>query len=187
MSKYVYSLVREFTNEDSTPVNYLCKDNYIHIRLRDFGNHKEVISGIEDKLTFYVVSLLNKLLPQYIEESLFDIANKEKYDEIFKSCLNKFRCSDEYNEIKLVLHCLYPNCLGVTILPKYSKKDTYDTVLSMFGNIGNDNLDLCSKITLWELLSDENTFIVVDTKKKVNCIKYIKKYAVKKDKSLWEI
>ncbi len=189
MSKYVYSLVKELNNSSSKLVNYLCKDNYIHVRLRDFGNKKEVISGLEDKLTFYLVWEFDRLLPQYLEESLFDITKKEKYDEIFESCVKKFVCSDEYSEMKLVLHCIYPNCLGVNILTRYSRKDTYDTILAKFGSVymssSDEEFEDFIGMSLYQFLRDENIFLVVDTKKKVNCIKYIKKYA-NKSKGLWE-
>ena len=181
MGKYVYSLVKEL-NQQREFVNYLCKDNYIHIRLRDFGNKKEVISGLEDKLTFYIVLQLNKLLPKYLEESLFDITNKDKYDEIFKACINKFKCSPEYTDLKLILHCLYPECLGINILPRYSKKDSYSTVLSKFGSV---DLTLDDDFNVYKFLTNESIFIVIDDKKKVNCTKYIKKYA-NKNRSLAE-
>lgn len=193
MNKYVYSVVKELNENSSGLVNYLCKDKYIHIRLRDFGLKKEVISGLEDKLTFYITFLFEKVVPQYLSENIHDIVDESKYNELFDMCINKFKCSDEYSDLMLAIHCLYPSCLGINILPKYKRnKNTKDVILDKFGDTNlskqyiQEDFHKVFGLYVYEFLSNENIFIVVDKKKKVNCIKYVKKYAKSKKNNLWE-
>lgn len=188
MSKYVYSLVKEL-NVDYDRVNYLCKDNLLHVRLRDFGKKKEIISGLEDKVTFYIVWIMNKMLSTYLDVSIFDISNKDKYKEIFDSCLIKFKESEDCRVLAFCVRQMYPSCKGLSILPRYSKLDKYDTVLSLFGNVNTSTSSTFEQfigISIYKYLCDESVFLVVDAKKKVNCTKYLKKYAKKSKNSLWE-
>ena len=185
MNKYVYNLVIRLNKSSNSDVNYLCKDNFIHIRLRDFGNKKEIISGLEDKLTFYVVWTLNKSLSQYLEEDISKITNKDKYDELWNKVMNKYYESFEFQFINSILQIHYPNMKGIKILPRYSKKDDYKTVLSKFGTIVGDQILFENSDIITRTLLDENVSIVIDKDRDVNCIKYIKKYA-NKTVSLWE-
>ena len=43
---------------DSDNLKYLCRDNKIHIRFRDY-NKKQVIRGFESKLTYLLTYLMN--------------------------------------------------------------------------------------------------------------------------------
>lgn len=64
MSKLTYKIIYNPNNEEleaaiSKDINFLCADNKLHIRLRDY-DHEEVIHGFVDKLTYIVTYLFQR-------------------------------------------------------------------------------------------------------------------------------
>ena len=53
---YTPSVSRIKTNIDN--LKYICRDNKIHIRFKDY-NKKQVIKGVEAKLTYLITYLMN--------------------------------------------------------------------------------------------------------------------------------
>ena len=61
MKELVYKIVinPENTYRSTDYVNFLCSDNKVHVRLRDY-DHEEVIHGFIDKLTYLVTYLFQR-------------------------------------------------------------------------------------------------------------------------------
>lgn len=92
-----YSLI--FTNnreEGSAEINkYLCFDNKIHIRLRDF-NKEEVLTGFEKKFTYLLSYLINylyipKLVGKYSDKEILESflldETVEQIIDFIRSCI----------------------------------------------------------------------------------------------------
>jgi hypothetical protein len=114
MSKLTYYSVYR-PNKDSKKFdkpNFVCKDNSIHIRLKNY-NKPEVISGTINKLTYLIEYLLNYC---YLPNTLLD---KNDTDAI----LNSFMNSDTMGKIACILGNLKEqDNIKVKILKVYSKK-----------------------------------------------------------------
>ena len=200
---FVYNLVKKLdfsALDEDVIVNYLCKDNYMHIRLKEFGNQKAVITGLEQKLTFLVTYLINSVCYNYVDKDLIRQAeDKSSFKDIWNICIGKFLISKEFRTILNELKSRYSECKGVKILPAYSKTSNYVDAFSAFGEVHNLTLNISQQpldeflefldISLDEYLFNEHIYLVVDEEQEIKNQKFIKKYEVKKSCSinLWEM
>lgn len=110
---------------DSDNLKYLCKDNKIHIRFRDY-NKKQVIRGFESKLTYLLTYLMNYwYLPQVIQ----------KYDS--DKLIEDFLETKEITKLVLNLNLFLntANFKGLKLSKNYKRKnskDFGDTLLECF-------------------------------------------------------
>lgn len=108
---------------ENNNLKYICKDNKIHIRFRDY-NKKEIIKGVESKLTYLLTYLMNYwYLPQVIQK--YD-SNKLIEDFLNTSVINKLI-------IQLRLFLNDSNFKGFKLKKNYKRKE--------FKNFGELNLN----------------------------------------------
>ena len=87
-----YSIIYTPDLTTNAGVNYVCSDNKIHIRFRDF-NKPQVISGFERKLTYLMTYLMNY---SFVSE-LFDHCNEKT---LINALLDSKDVQRIYNAIK---------------------------------------------------------------------------------------
>ena len=125
--KMIYKIVYNPTTEDSTPVtskniSFICSDDKIHLRLRDY-DHEEVIHGFINKLTYVVTYLFQRA-----------VISDELTDNIFEKFVN----SDEsLKKIEMWLKSIYlangKTLKGLKISRNYRKiKKSVATPLGSF-------------------------------------------------------
>ena len=200
MSNLVYKMVRTYAEHTKvSTVDYLCKDKYIHIRLRKFGDKVQQLIGFEDKLTFLITTLMQNKVNSILELSKIKLSeNKEKYQEIWKQCLECLKSSKEFKDIECVLKEVYQNYKGMKILPMYSLKNKPKNAFDLLGSCENipstemkfildcdiryDFLDIA------DFLFDDNLEIHIEKENQVDNSKFINKYKEKDNcLSLWEM
>jgi len=119
MNKLVYNLVYtpsldDGLGADERDINWLCSDNKIHIRLRDY-NKPEVITGFINKLTYLVTYLVNSGCTSSLESVR---ENPDAYLDTF--CKND---SDFLRVVDLVKSSLHePRYSGIKVTKVYRKK-----------------------------------------------------------------
>ena len=120
--KYVFS--PNEVKSDLLDINFLCHDNKVHIRLRDYSK-AEVLKGFEAKLTYLITYLFNyTFLPKFVGRS--DV----------KALLKNFNSKSE--EMKELNEALRPymqeEFKGIKVSANYRKKSTF----SPFGTLEPD-------------------------------------------------
>jgi hypothetical protein len=105
MNNSTYYLVYQPNLKEHSKPNIICKDNTIHIRLKNYVR-PEVISGTINKLTYLLCYLLNYC---YLPTTLLD---KSDIEAIF----NGFLKSEDVISIKTKL------CYSITLTKVYSRK-----------------------------------------------------------------
>ena len=199
MSNLVYKLVKTYGDGFSpSNVNYLCKDNYIHIRLDKFGAKPQHINGFEGKLTFLLTLLMQEKSKEIVYISQIDEwKDKAQYQKRWKECLEHLKSTKEYKDIEYVLKNTFDNFKGIKILPRYSLKHKPESAFDLLGGCDNlFNKDMsyildCFKydfMDIVEFLFDNNLEIYIEKVNKVDDSKYINKYKEKEDvgPNLWE-
>lgn len=125
--KMTYKIVYNPTTDDSTPVtskniSFICSDDKIHLRLRDY-DHEEVIHGFINKLTYVVTYLFQRAVIS---------------DELTNNIFEKFVNSDEsLKKIEMWLKSIYlangKTLKGLKISRNYRKiKVPHSTPLGSF-------------------------------------------------------
>lgn len=139
-------LISQIRKDISPQNNYdpTCFDKNIHIRLRNY-KADDVISGLEDKLSFVLSYFIQKFIKSFPSYSIdFNIKDDSEATKnyIFSKYINEFKQSNIYREIVSQLQTVI-DFKDIVIKPLYSKKFT-TTKVSQFGNltevIGDDFL-----------------------------------------------
>ena len=130
-------LISQIRNDISPRNNYdpTCFDKNIHIRLRNY-KEDDVISGLEDKLSFVLSYFIQKFIKSFPSYSIdFNIKDDSEATKnyIFSKYINEFKQSDIYREIVSQLQTVI-DFKDIVIKPLYSKKFT-TTKVSQFGNL----------------------------------------------------
>jgi len=180
---YIIKLVREIGGNSDCP-NYLCKDNYVHIRLKNYGNKKEVISGFESKLTLLVTYLAGCIT---LNMSTFD-----ETSDIWSACISKLLLTSDFRTVSNACNYMFEKYKGIKILPAYSKKKYKNHSLAFLGSVSNmidssddsylDTFLTELDISLLDYLFNENIYLIVDVKQKIHNEKYARKYSKKSSK-----
>lgn len=128
MTKLTYSLVYtpSLDNDlgaDERDIKYVCSDNKIHIRLRDYDK-PEVIQGFIGKLTFLLTYLVN---------SVSSTATDDNPEELIDSfCAHN---DDYFKLVSFINSALHePKFKGILITKTYRKKDKGPRA-NYFGNM----------------------------------------------------
>lgn len=163
-----YSVIFTYNKEDSRIDNsldkYICSDNKIHIRLRDF-NKEMFLIGFERKLTYLLSYLINysyipKLIGEYSEQDV----------------LESFLLSEDVLNITSFIEQLVDNTLGFEGLLLSANYKRSKTNYKYFGkvkhkyfplNIKNDLIEIGNlafflkafNVTLYDFLLDDNYVI----------------------------
>lgn len=193
MYKLVYAPEIESTN-----VNYLYKDNKVHVRLSRFGHRYQIISGFEGKLSFLVTFLINDFVAKsMMSKNLIDRASKDKDNKVLKEMIDSFeRNSKDYKAVKEnISEYMHRDNLTFKIVPFDYKR--LKTSLDKIGECYNLYIDnSCSNISglylfmlYFNIDSSINSFLFDDcyyieiTRRsvKVNNQKFIKKHAEKEN------
>ena len=152
------------TNDE---INYICSDNRVHVRFRDF-NEAAVVAGFEQKLTYLITYLMNysylqDVICTYDQDTLMAGFLKSKDVADINSCI-RFETNNS-------------NYKGLKLRKNYSKKDpeTYKPFgrvsvdcfpLNMVDSMlhrGDLTSFLCAlKISLRDYLFDDNYIIIID-------------------------
>lgn len=130
-------LISQIRKDISPQNNYdpTCFDKNIHIRLRNY-KEDDVISGLEDKLSFVLSYFIQKFIKSFPSYSIdFNIKDDSEATKnyIFSKYINEFKQSDIYREIVSQLQTVI-DFKDIVIKPLYSKKFT-TTKVSQFGNL----------------------------------------------------
>lgn len=130
-------LISQVRKDISSQNNYdpTCFDKNIHIRLRNY-KEDDVISGLEDKLSFVLSYFIQKFIKSFPSYSIdFNIKDDSEATKnyIFSKYINEFKQSDIYREIVSQLQTVI-DFKDIVIKPLYSKKFT-TTKVSQFGNL----------------------------------------------------
>ena len=178
MSK-TYNLLFTPNLPESESIDYVCSDNKIHIRVKDYLNY-EVIRGFEKKLTYLITYLIN---------TSFKTSISEKNPS---HILKEFLKSDEVNEITNTINSNIANIKfkGIKIKTNYNKKDCLQYP---FGNINLDYFPILAdkgslqiflktfKISLKDYLFDDRYIVILsDLKYKSDCNIKFKNKEIKK-------
>jgi len=200
MSNLVYKMVRTYAEHTKVSmVDYLCKDRYIHIRLRRFGDKAQQLIGFEDKLTFLITTLILNKVDGILELSKVKLSeSKENYQEIWKQCLECLKSSKEFKDIECVLKEVFKDYKGMKILPMYSLKNKPKNAFDLLGSC--DNLPSTEMkfildcdirynfLDIADFLFDNNLEIHIEKENIVDDSKFINKYKEKDDDyNLWEM
>lgn len=195
----VYKFVRVLDDFSySSDVNFLCKDNYIHIRLKRFGHKKEHLVGFESKLTFLLTLMMNNAINHHITTLQAKLSqDKENYKKIWENCLECLKSTTDYILLEDVLRVMFKEYKGLKILPMYSLKykpnNAFDLLGECYGlptsTISIDYL-LRNEIKddLYGFLFDNNVEIYIETKSNIDDSKFIKKHSKQKKEpyvNLW--
>ena len=139
-----YSILYTPELKTSPNINYVCSDNKIHVRFRDF-NKEQIITGFEKKLTYLLSYLVNF---SYIN-NLFDICD-------IKTVVNALLDSEDvkkiYNSIKYNKQIDF-KCFRLT--PNYKKTDciAFGKVLEEVFPLEYDEFGALKQATLETFLS----------------------------------
>lgn len=130
-------LISQIRKDTSLQNNYdpTCFDKNIHIRLRNY-KEDDVISGLEDKLSFVLSYFIQKFIKSFPSYSIdFNIKDDSEATKnyIFSKYINEFKQSNIYREIVSQLQTVI-DFKDIVIKPLYSKKFT-TTKVSQFGNL----------------------------------------------------
>lgn len=130
-------LISQIRKDISPQNNYdpTCFDKNIHIRLRNY-KEDDVISGLEDKLSFVLSYFIQKFIKSFPSYSIdFNIKDDSEATKnyIFSKYINEFKQSNIYREIVSQLQTVI-DFKDIVIKPLYSKKFT-TTKVSQFGNL----------------------------------------------------
>ena len=179
----VYTPCKNNFNSDKEPfTNYLCWDNKIHIRFRDY-NSNQTIKGFEGKLTYLLSYLMNYgYLPKVLEKNNF------KECDLIKDFLNTKAIITLCNNIRLF--AMEDNFKGLKLSKNY-KKDTdviyfgktdincfpiNDGSLEIRKDISlNSFLESFGNISLIEYLFNDAYSVVISEYKEDKKNKFIKK------------
>lgn len=110
------SLIYTPSLKNTFPLNnnlkYLCSDNKIHIRFKDY-KEKDLIEGFESKLTYLLTYLMNfyylpQVIKSYDSKKIISDFLKDKEITNLSNQIKFFLCSSKFKGFKLT--------------PKYSKK-----------------------------------------------------------------
>jgi hypothetical protein len=167
-------------------LNYVCSDNRIHIRFRDF-NKEQIIGGFEKKLTYLVTYLMNySYLPSIIG----------KYDT--KTLIKNFLKTDDIQHVisAIAVYNGLHKFKGLKLTANYRKKECLP-----FGDVDKDCFPLNSqdgiiavgslkefleklRIDLIEYLFNDSYFIILrENKEKAINNKFINKQAKKLERT----
>lgn len=120
MKKFTYSICYMPSIKANEDINYICFDNKIHVRFRDY-NSEQVISGFEKKLSYLLTYLMNySYLPK--------IVGKYDTEKLIKGFLNSSDITTIISTINI--HC-NTSIKGIKLKPNYNKKKEYKA----FGNL----------------------------------------------------
>lgn len=190
MEKLTYKLVytpnkESFYSVCESNINFLCADNKIHIRLRDYDK-EEVISGFIGKLTYLVTYLVN-----YVEG-----ANKDRFasdDDLLAWATSNI---NEYLG-KLIRMDLHDDSFkGLKISKNFRRIKNYSKLGSIANGLCPYSHGQCSlssfietmRISLYDFLfNDAYEVVIVKSKDKRVYQKYVNKKSIKKqivDKSI---
>lgn len=199
MNNFDYKLVRRYdTQAEFSSVNYLCKDNYVHVRLRRYGDKQMHISGFEAKLTFLLTFLINKVANDILSISMIKMSeDREKYQVIWNSCLDCLKTTKEYKDIECVLSTVMRNYKGIKILPMYSLKHGAKNAFDLLGECVDSPFSKMTDVfdcgdiygfgDIVDFLFNNNVEVYIENKTIIDDSKFIRKYAEKEDEveSLW--
>lgn len=120
--KYVFS--PNEVKSDLLDINFLCHDNKVHIRLRDYTK-AEVLKGFEAKLTYLITYLFNyNFLPKFV--------GKPDLKALLKNFNTK---SDEMKELNEALRpYMQEDFKGIKVTANYRKSGNF----SPFGTLDPD-------------------------------------------------
>lgn len=181
MKDLTYKLIYTPSNEsyyllEESDINFVCSDGKIHIRLRDYGDKEEVISGFINKLTYLVTYLVNYMVNSNPERYNSTDKLLESSTEIINNSIGRF--------IGLTIH--NDNYKGIKISKNYRKVKHYDilggipTELCPYSN-GKDkcSIDLFLRtfgINLHDyLFNDAYEVVICKNDKKSNYNKFLNK------------
>ena len=167
--------------EKQDVINYLYKDNYVHVRLDTFGKEKELIVGFERKLAFYLTYLMQKEVQSILDlPSIKEARDKKNYQEIWKKCLaclknsTTYKLLDEYFDEYLGQF----GYKGIKILPVYSLKNKPKDAFDLLGEV--KDAPSLSGISFCDLFRDSFE-ISVEEERIVDHSKFARKH---KEKSI---
>lgn len=163
---------------DALSLNYLCFDDKIHLRFRDFKSEM-IISGFEKKLTYLLSYLMNysylpKVLNIYNNETLIDTFLKSSDVTNIYNSIRKNICNQKFKGIQLKANykkgecaafgAVNSNCFPRRIIDGVEQAGNLYTFLSAF-NISLDNY----------LFDDRYKVIIMEDRGINPNIKFIKK------------
>ncbi len=201
-NKLVYKFVRTLDETSfSSDVNFLCKDNYVHIRLKRFGYKKEHISGFESKLTFLLTLMMINAVNEHITTVQAKLSqDKENYKELWESCLNCLKSSKEFKDLDWFLCTMFESYKGLKILPmyslKYKPKNAYDLLGDCYG-LSQLSIERLLRVELkddlYGFLFDNSLEIYIEESHDVDDSKFIKKHLINRTNkketyiNLWDV
>lgn len=191
MNNLDYKIVRKYAEHtDFSATNYLCKDNYVHVRLKKYGDKPLHICGFEAKLTFLLTALIQLKVGSSLDLAMVDRAeSKENYQEIWEHCLASLKSTKEYKDVEYVLKTVFANFKGVKILPMYSLKNKPKNAFSLLGGCDNFPCAMMSDVLdcgmyydftdIVDFLLNNNVEVYIEEHTEVDDSKYINKYTEK--------
>lgn len=150
-----YSIIYTPDITTNNGVNYVCSDNKIHIRFRDF-NKPQVISGFERKLTYLMTYLMNY---SFVSE-LFDHCNEKT---LINALLDSIDVQKIYNAIKYDKQIDFKS---FRLTSNYKRKDE----LVIFGKVEESAFPLTYDEFGLKKIADLETFL---HKLKVGLLEYL--------------
>ena len=201
MTNLVYKRVKTFSQDsfEYSQVNYLCKDNYVHIRLGRFGDKPQKICGFENKLTLLLTLVMRNKVSESLNLSQLKLSeSKENYQEIWKQCVDCLKSSKEYKDIEYVIKTVYEDCKGIKLLPMYSIKHKPKNAFDLLGDCINlpDDANIFSVLEcdmhyefadILDFLFNNNVAIYIEPQHKVDDTKFVNKYTeIDTSYNLWE-
>lgn len=167
MGKYCSIVYTPKSDTEETSVSYLCADNKVHIRFRDF-KEDECIKGFEKKLTYLLTYLVNyAYLPSIVGS----------YDE--NTLINNFLKTSDLTSIYNVIKAneRSNNFRGLKARKNYKKQDckpfgavdmqcfpmVYKDGVAAAGSL--DTFLKAFKVSLKDYLFDDNYIIVIKSKR----------------------
>lgn len=185
--KLTYSIyyTPSYDLKEHNDINYICSDNKIHIRFRDY-NKEEIISGFEKKLTYLLTYLMNysylpKTVGNYDTKVLMD--NFLKTDDVLEilNSISTYISAKVFKGFKLKANykrseCLPFGCIDQDCFPLNCNDNIYET-----GSL-KDFLEKL-KINLTEYLFNDSYMIIIrENKGKTVNNKFINKQNKKLEK-----
>lgn len=122
MNELIYRVVYTPSNNSDArdgDLKYICSDNKIHIRLRDY-DHEEVISGLIPKLTYILTYMINSYGSgqMFVDDKqiLESFIQTETFIYLESLLKESFNYDGSFNI----------NCSGIRLFNNYRKKSNYN-------------------------------------------------------------
>ena len=174
-----YSIIYSPDLKTNTGVNYVCSDNKIHVRFRDF-NKPQMISGFERKLTYLMTYLMNysyvsDLFKSCNEKTLMNILlDSADVEKIFNAI--KYDKQIDFKAFRLTLN--YKRKDELVAFGKL-EQSAFPLDYDEFGNVKTASLETFLhklKVGLLEYLFNDSYSILIHEKEETDVnVKFINK------------